>query len=94
MIASVGPDRESVWRAVRQGISGVRRVRGLRGIPDDLLLGATVDLDIPLGRLKVFPLSQIAADEAIADARLDLQSVDLDRFGCLISGHMGDSSWV
>jgi 3-oxoacyl-(acyl-carrier-protein) synthase len=94
MIASVGPDRESVWRAVRQGISGVRRVRGLRGIPDDLLLGATVDLDIPLGRLKVFPLSRIAADEAIADARLDLQSVDLDRFGCLISGHMGDSAWV
>jgi 3-oxoacyl-(acyl-carrier-protein) synthase len=94
MIASVGGDRESVWRAVRRGTSGVKHVRGLRGIPDDLLLGATVDLDIPLGRLKVFPLSRIAADEALSDARLDLENVDLDRFGCLISGHMGDSAWV
>ena len=40
MITSTGRDRESVWRAVRQGKSGVRRLRGLRGIPDDELLGA------------------------------------------------------
>ena len=94
MTASVGRDRESVWHAVRQGKSGVRRVRGLRGIPDDLLLGATVDLDVPPGRLKAIPLSRIAADEAMRDAGIDLRLVDLNRFGCNISGHMGDSSWV
>ena len=31
IIASVGRDRESVWRAVRQGKSGVRPLPGLRG---------------------------------------------------------------
>jgi 3-oxoacyl-(acyl-carrier-protein) synthase len=94
MIASVGRDRESVWRAVRQGTSGVRRVRGLRGVPDDLLLGATVDLDLPLGRLKAIPLSRIAADEALQDGRIDLAAEDRGRFGCMISGHMGDTAWV
>jgi 3-oxoacyl-(acyl-carrier-protein) synthase len=94
MTASVGRDRESVWHAVRQGRSSVRRLRGLRGIPDDLLLGATVDMDVPLGRLKAIPLSRIAADEAFRDAGIDLRTVNLNRFGCNVSGHMGDSSWV
>ena len=39
MIASVGDDRESVWQAVRAGRSAARRLEGLPGIPDGLLLG-------------------------------------------------------
>jgi 3-oxoacyl-(acyl-carrier-protein) synthase len=95
MITSTGRDRESVWRAVRQGKSGVRRLRGLRGIPDDELLGAPVDLEVsPPGRLKVIPLTELAAEEALRDARVNFQQIDRERFGCLIAGHMGDSSWV
>ncbi len=95
MVASAGMDRESVWRAVRLGQSSVRRLTGLRGIPDSEFLGAPVDLpqEQP-ARLKVFPLAEMAADEAVEDARLDLNAVDRDRFACSISSHMGDSSWV
>jgi 3-oxoacyl-(acyl-carrier-protein) synthase len=95
LVASAGMDRESVWRAVRSGRSCVRRLVGLRGIPDGEILGATVDLpeEVP-SRLKVFPMAEMAADEAIRDAGLDLQRVDGDRFACSISSHMGDASWA
>jgi 3-oxoacyl-(acyl-carrier-protein) synthase len=95
IITSVGRDRESVWRAVRQGKSGVRRLPGFRGLPDGQLLGAVVDLDEQLPKeLKVFALTEIAAAEAIRDARVDFAATNLDRFGCSMNSHMGDTSWV
>lgn len=94
MITSVGADRETVWQAVRAGKSGVRRLQGLKLIPDDLLIAATVDLELdPPERLKLTALNQIAADEALRDARLNLEQVDLDRFGCMISCHMAEP-WI
>ena len=65
------------------------------GIPDDLLIAATVD--VPLrrpGELKTITLLHIAAAEAIADRALRLNDVDRDRFACAISGHMGDTGFV
>jgi 3-oxoacyl-(acyl-carrier-protein) synthase len=95
IIASVGLDRESVWRAVRSGRSGVGSLSGLPGIPDGLLIGAPVDItpDRP-GQLKAIALCRRAADEALWDGRVDLAGLDLDRFGCAISGHMGDTGFV
>lgn len=95
LVTSLGHDRETVWRGLREGRSCVRHLSGLRGIPDGEVLGATVDLpsEVP-SRLKVFPLAEMAADEAIRDARLDLDSLDPHRCGCSISAHMGDSTWV
>lgn len=94
MVASVGLDRESVWNAVRNGVSGVRRLEGIEAIPDGQFIGAPVDLpgDDAFGRLKVISLCRRAADEAMADARVDLARVNLDRFGCAVSGHMGDTT--
>ena len=40
---AVGGDREAVWQAMQAGTSGVRRLTGIPGIPDGMLLGATVD---------------------------------------------------
>lgn len=95
MIASVGNHREAVWQAVKEGRSGVRRLSGLRGLPDGELLGAVVDLDVEKPRqLKVFPLTKTAAAEAVADARIHFSQVDPDRFGCSLCSHMGDSKWV
>jgi 3-oxoacyl-(acyl-carrier-protein) synthase len=95
MITSVGKNRESTWAALRKGRSGVRRLEGLEGIPDGLLIGAPVDIqpDHP-GQLKVIALARRAAAEALADSRIDLDDVDLSRFGCAISGHMGDTSYI
>lgn len=95
LIASVGNDRESVWRAVQQGRSGIRSLSGLLGIPDGLLIGAPVDLAVDCPRrMKVVALCRHAAAEALADARIDWSAVDRDRFACAISGHMGDTGFV
>ena len=94
-MASVGDDRECVWKAVQAGRSGVRRLRGVTGIPDDLLLGATVDIELPDPyTLKVLPMTERIVGEAVADAAVDFANVDPERFGCYFAGHMGDTVWV
>lgn len=94
MITSVGQDRESVWRAVQAGESGVRRWQELPGFPDDLL-AATVDLPSPTaGRLKSAILAEHAAAEALRDADVDFDQVDRDRFGCAVSAVMGDWTYL
>ncbi len=95
LLASVGLDRETVWQAVRNGESRFQFLQGVRGIPDNQIVAATVDLDEPLnGRLKALPMCERAADEAICDADLDLSQVEPRRFGCMIASHMGDVRWV
>ncbi len=95
LIASVGHDRETVWKAVREGRSGARWLEGLEGIPDRWLIGAPVELpaDRP-GELKVVSLARQAAREALQDANVDWHRIDRTRFGCAISAHMGDTSFI
>src|SRR5688572_23736107 len=85
LIASVGRTREEVWQAVRRGQSNFRFLRGLRGIPDGQFIGATVDVEESSpGRLKPITMCEIAAAEAVEDARLLPQAVDPESFGCMI----------
>ncbi len=73
----------------------MRRLTGLTGIPDGMLIGAPVDIEPgEPGELKVFGLTDRVADEAIADAQIDPQDVPPERFGCAISAHMGDAAGV
>jgi 3-oxoacyl-(acyl-carrier-protein) synthase len=95
IVTSLGHDRESVWRAVQVGASGIRRLTGVPGIPDGLLLGATVDVEREFpGQLKNIPLCRLTAAEALADSRVDLDQIDRDRFGCSIGAHMGDDDYT
>jgi len=95
MITSMGDEREEAWRAVRNGTSGVRRLEGLEGIPDGLLIGAPVDISPEFaGQLKVISLALKSADEALDDAGIDFARMDGERFGCAISAHMGDTSAI
>jgi 3-oxoacyl-(acyl-carrier-protein) synthase len=95
VIASIGRSREAVWQAVQQGHSGVRRLTGVTGIPDGMLLGATVDIEGEFpGQLKNIPLCRQTAAEALADARVHLAGIDRERFGCSIGAHMGDTGYV
>jgi 3-oxoacyl-(acyl-carrier-protein) synthase len=95
MMTAVGGDREAVWRAMQLGTSGIGRLTGVAGIPDGLLLGATVDVetDFP-GQLKNIPLTRVTATEALADSGIDFREVDSDRFGCSIGAHMGDDDFI
>lgn len=94
LITSVGKDRESVWRALRQGKSGVQRLYGLRGFGDEDLICAPADCPRAHGVLKAFQLTDIAADEALRDARLVWDEVDRDRCACSVNAHMGDGYGV
>ncbi len=94
MVTSVGHDRESTWQAVRAGVSGVRQLEGVAGIPSGRVLGATVDLTAPAGRILDLPLALQAAVEALDDCRLQKAEIDPARFGCSIAANMGDTPGV
>ena len=93
MISALGRTRESMWNALREGRSGIGRIRGVRCLEDDSMLAAQVDIEpqIP-GELKAVSLARHAAREAFADAEVDWDAVNRERFACAISGHMADSS--
>jgi 3-oxoacyl-[acyl-carrier-protein] synthase II len=92
LLTSVGQDRESTWQAVRSGQSGVRRLTGVTGIPDGMLLGAMVDgLEVEPGETRYGPLALQTAEEAIRDSQLDLRRVVSERFYCGISPNIGDT---
>jgi len=95
LIGSVGHDRESLWEAVREGRSGACWLEGVEGIPDRYLIGAPVELPPDRsGELKVVRLARHAAREALEDAGFNWHRVDRTRFGCAISAHMGDTSFL
>jgi len=91
LITSLGSDSQSVWSAVRQESSGVRPLMGIDGLPDGMLLAATVDLEgTPTRSLKVLHLCDIAASEVLHDAGLAGDQVDRSNMGCWISACMPD----
>ena len=97
MITSLGRDRESVWNRICSGSNGIKKVRDNQsGIPDWLDVAAYVDseaINLP-SKLKVIQLAHQAAEEAISDAQIDFTDIDTERFGCAVSGHMGDWQWL
>lgn len=92
MITSVGADRESTWEAVQQGVSGVQRLRGFSGVPDDVALAARVPgCKSPTNGQRNVPLGLTAALEAIGDSEIELQHLAPHRFGSAIGVNVGDS---
>ena len=95
VVTSIGSGREAVWQAIQRGACGVRRLTGLTGIPDGLMLAAPVDVEGEFpGQLKNIPLCRQTAAEALGDARIHFGSIDRDQFGCSIGAHMGDTDFV
>lgn len=95
MVTAVGQDRESTWHAVKAGHNGVRKLCGMPGIPDGLLLGATVE-GIPLDRFgdRNFPIAMAAAREALEDSRLDLRRCDRSRIASSYGTCGGPTPWM
>jgi 3-oxoacyl-(acyl-carrier-protein) synthase len=95
VVTSIGSGREAVWQAMQRGACGVKRLTGLPGIPDGMLLAATVDVEGEFpGQLKNIPLCRQTAAEALWDARIHFGLIDRERFGCSIGAHMGDTDFV
>ncbi|MCC6494540.1 MAG: beta-ketoacyl-[acyl-carrier-protein] synthase family protein [Pirellulales bacterium] len=95
MITAVGRDRESTWEAVKAGRNGVRKLAGMPGLPDGLLLGATVE-GVELDRFgdRNFPLALAATREAVADSGLDLRRIDRARVATSFGACGGPTPWM
>jgi len=95
LVCANGFGREAVWQATRDGVSGIRRVEEYENeVPPPLKLAAFVDVEPEFPhQLKVKRLARLAADEALFDSKVDLESIDNERFACAVSGHMGDTYW-
>lgn len=95
LVTANGYGRESVWEATRSGVSGIRRVDEADFVfPHPLKLAAKVNIEPEFpDQLKSIRLARFAAEEAMFDSKIDLHSVDRNRFGCAISGNVGDVSW-
>ncbi|NOY41592.1 MAG: beta-ketoacyl-[acyl-carrier-protein] synthase family protein [Planctomycetes bacterium] len=92
MVTAVGNGRESTWEAVRDGRSGVRRLSGVPGLPDDSMLAATVgDPTVDEYQLRNLPLAAQAAREAIDDSQISHFAIQPARIGCAVSATMGDT---
>lgn len=99
MMTSLGTTRESSWTAIREGRSGVVWLDEMFGLPAKYTVGAPVTLEDAeevkeSGRLKSIVMADRSADEAIADAGIDLSQIDPFRVGCAIAGHMGDERGI
>jgi 3-oxoacyl-(acyl-carrier-protein) synthase len=95
LVTAVGHDRESSWRGVKQGRNGVRRLCDVPGLPDGLLLAATVEGTPPDGRGdRNYPIARAAAYEAIEDSELDLDEVDCTQIGASYGTCGGPTPWM
>jgi 3-oxoacyl-(acyl-carrier-protein) synthase len=95
LVTAVGRDRESSWRAVKNGRNGVRQLCDVPGLPDGLLLAATVEGTPPDCRGdRNFPLALAAAWEAVDDSALDLDDVDRTRIGASYGTCGGPTPWM
>ncbi|MCK4375867.1 MAG: beta-ketoacyl-ACP synthase II [Candidatus Brocadiae bacterium] len=98
VISPVGSSEDTVWPAVRDGRSGIGTIASFDTSEFDVhIAGEVVDFDPldhfgkrELGRLDRFvQFAVVAADSAIAEAGLDLDTVDRERAGAFIGTGIG-----
>ena len=96
MLTPLGGQREASWNALLAGQRGLHRLsvedQSLGEWPDRAAGGPVAfDLDAPSLSLETPTdrLARCAAEEALADARLDLSECDRDRVGCVVGTSKG-----
>lgn len=97
VVSPIGIGREAFWQALKDGVSGTRRLAYLEGIPSQV--GASVEDFEPamveeLGRDprkldRAAQLTLVAAYEALKDSKIDLGDEDGDRIGVIIGTATG-----
>jgi 3-oxoacyl-(acyl-carrier-protein) synthase len=81
LVTPVGIDRESSWRAICAGQSGMRTVTLGDGLT---VVGAPAAVPREDRPDWAHCLAERAADEAVLDSRLQLDQLDRDRVGCVV----------
>ncbi|MEZ6136122.1 MAG: beta-ketoacyl-[acyl-carrier-protein] synthase family protein [Pirellulaceae bacterium] len=95
MAASVGSSRESVWKAVQSGRSGIRLTTASDNVgPLELPCGMVDWLPDHHQSLKSVQISERIAAEALDDAEIQWPSVDRERFACSVSAQFGDIGYL
>ncbi len=95
LVTSVGDNRETAWRSLCDGQSGVRKLQEIYGLPKEFQIGATTEMELfAPGAVKIIRMCERAAAEAWEDAKLEEGQFDPRRFGCAISSHMGDPTFM
>src|SRR3954447_10027015 len=98
-ITPVGNDVETFWSNLKNGVSGIRRIESFDVSGYDCQIGGEVRGFDPKPCFKnpkdvrrtdrFAQLAMAAANMAIGDGGIDLQKLDLDRFGVIVSSGIG-----
>jgi 3-oxoacyl-[acyl-carrier-protein] synthase II len=98
-ITPVGNDVETFWSSLKNGVSGIRRIESFDVSSYDCQIGGEVRGFDPKPYFKnpkdvrrtdrFAQLAMAAANMAVQDGGVDLQKMDLDRFGVIVSSGIG-----
>lgn len=99
VISSIGCDRQSFWKALIAGVSGVRPIAAFDATPHKTRIASEALSFEPGERLshkqarrmaRVSQFAVCAAQDAVRDAGLDLGKEDASRVGCVVGSAAGD----
>src|SRR5947208_6676878 len=98
-ITPLGNDVETFWNNLKNGVSGIRRISAFDPSAYDCqIAGEVLDFDPKLHfnnpkdarRTDRFAqMAMAAAKEAVRDSGVDLNAIDRDRFGTIVSSGIG-----
>src|SRR5436190_16548105 len=99
VITPVGNDLETFWSSLKNGVSGIRKIEGFDVSQFDCRIGGEVKGFDPKPYFKnpkdirrtdrFAQLAMAAAQMAVKDGCLDLEKVNHDRFGVIVSSGIG-----
>lgn len=101
-LCPIGHNTSQSWQALQDGKSGIRALNVARelesdesfavkiaGVVDDFDFSHVVEAKAAKKMDRFIKMALAVADEAIKDAALDLNTIDAERFGCVIGSGVG-----
>jgi 3-oxoacyl-[acyl-carrier-protein] synthase II len=99
VVTPIGNDLDTFWSNLKNGVSGIRRIEALDPSPFDCQIGGEVRGFDPKPYFKnpkevrrtdrFAQLAMAAAKMSMLDSGIDLEKVDHDRFGVIVSSGIG-----
>lgn len=98
VITPIGTGRENYWKALREGVCGIKTIRSFDASQYTTQIAAEVEDFVPENyipkkeakRMDRFTQFAVAAAKlAVEDGGLDLEAIDANRFGCVVGSGIG-----